>query len=122
MKKLRRKLCWVGLLFWLGIFFIGCSNHLIYVQETSVGVNLGLGTEGTEKLTVGYDRDVYSIVPENEDTGDAMSLLSLNKAEITGLNTIKVSEFVAGGIPAKNLAASPEAVANLREKIYGGGK
>ena len=98
----------------------GCSNHLIYVQETSLGVNLGLGLEGTEKLTIGYDRDVYAIVPRNDETGDAMALLSINKASIQGLNEIKVSEFVAGGEPAEALAKDGDAVAKLREKIYGG--
>lgn len=103
----------------LGIALGGCGKNLVYVQETSLGINVGLGTEGTEKITIGYDRDVYSIVPPNGDTGDAMSLISINKAVMSGLNNIEVSEFVAGGEPALKLAMDPGAVAKLREKIYG---
>lgn len=102
------------------LLLTGCSaSHLVYVQETSLGVNLGLSAEGTQKLSIGYDRDVYSIVPKKDDNGDAMSLLSVNDVSIEGMDDMKVSEFVAGGEPAKVLAKDPNAVNKLREKVYG---
>ena len=102
------------------LLMAGCSNHLVYVQEATLGVNLALGTEGTETLNLGYDRNAYAIVPENSETKDAMSLLSINRTVIGGLNDIEVAEFIAGGEPAKKLAKDPQAVTKFREKIYGG--
>ena len=104
----------------LFIFFVSCtSNHLVYVQEASLGLNIGLGTEGTQKFSLGYDRDVYAIVPKKGEHQDAMSLLSINRAEIEAIDNITVSEFVAGGKPAEKLANQPDAVNKLRRKIYG---
>ena len=102
------------------LLMAGCSNHLVYVQEATLGVNLALGTEGTETLSIGYDRNAYAIVPENENSKDAMALLSVNKTVIGGINDIQVSEFIAGGEPAKKLAKNPQAVAQFRKKIYEG--
>lgn len=108
----------LGLL--LSIVTGGCSStHMVYVQEASLGVNLAVGTEGVQKFSLGYDRDIYAIVPKKGPEKDAMSLLSINNAKIEGLNKITVSEFVAGGEPAAKLAKKPEQVNQLRSKIYG---
>tara|TARA_B100000614_G_scaffold262547_1_gene296757 strand:- start:2757 stop:3119 length:363 start_codon:yes stop_codon:yes gene_type:complete len=99
---------------------VGCTaSHMVYVQEASLGLNLGLGTEGVQKFSLGYDRDIYAVVPKKGKNQDAMSMLSINKAEIQGLNQITVSEFVAGGDPAEKLAKKPEQISELRNKIYG---
>ena len=99
----------------------GCTaSHLVYVQESSIGLTVGLGAEGAEKISLGYDRDAFAIVPKKGATLDAMSLLSVNKVEMSGLRTIKVSEFVAAGAPAIKLVQDPEAIAKLRSEIYGG--
>jgi len=97
-----------------------CSaTHLVYVQEANLGLTIAAGTEGSNKLSFGYDRDVYAIVPKKGDDQDAMSLFSLNKSKVSGLNSIDVSEFVAGGTPATKIAEKPNAVEALRKKIYG---
>ncbi len=97
----------------------GCaSKHLVYVQDTSFGLTFGVSTEGTQKLSLGYDRDVYSVVPKKGDGKEAMSLFSINNVEVEGLDDMTVSEFVAGGEPAKRLAKEPNAVNALRTKVY----
>jgi len=109
-----------SLLSGLLVFIVSCSsNHLVYVQEASLGLSIGLGTEGTQKFSLGYDRDVYAIVPKKGETEDAMSLLSINRAEISGMDNIQISEFVAGGEPAVKLSQESGAVNALRQKIYG---
>lgn len=98
----------------------GCSsNHLVYVQESSLGLNVAVGTEGSQKLSLGYDRDVYAIVPKKSNTEDAMALFSINKVEVEGLDDMRVSEFVAAGDPAVKLATDSNAVGQLRNKVYG---
>lgn len=104
------------------VFFImtGCeSKHLVYVQEASLGLNVSIGADGTNKMTLGYDRDVFSIVPKKNKNGDVMSLFSVNRAEIAGLDNIDVSEVVVGGEPAVTIAKDPDAVNQFRRKVYG---
>lgn len=102
------------------MFLMSCNaSHLVYVQETSLGLTLSAGTEGVQKFSLGYDRDIFAIVPKKTGSDDSMSLLSVNKASIGGINDIKVSEFVATGEPATKLSAKPEAITALRNKVYG---
>lgn len=98
------------------------SRHLVYVQESSFGLNVSVGAEGVSKFSLGYDRDIFAIVPKKADGKDAMSLLSINKAEVKSLDDMSISEFVAGGTPATKLAQQPDAVNQLRMKIYGSGQ
>jgi len=110
------RICMIGA---LPLLLTACgSNHLIYVQESSLGVNVTGGTEGPQKISLGYDRDVYAIVPKMGRDRNAMSLLSMNKADITGIRDMKVSEFVAAGRPATTLAGRPDLVLQLRSKLY----
>ena len=102
------------------VLLAGCeSNHLVYVQETSLGLTIAASTEGSNKMSLGYDRDVYAIVPKKTKESDAMSLFSVNKVRITGLDDMEISEFVASGKPAEKLAVKPDAVTKLRKKVYG---
>lgn len=98
------------------------SQHLVYVQESSLGLNVSVGAEGVSKFSFGYDRDILAIVPKKTDGSDAMSLLSVNKVEVKSLDNMSISEFVAGGAPAATLAQKPDAVNQLRNKIYGSGE
>ncbi|OBP16236.1 hypothetical protein A5320_02135 [Rheinheimera sp. SA_1] len=97
------------------------SKHLVYVQESSFGLNVSVGTEGVSKFSLGYDRDIFAIVPKKTDGQDAMSLLSVNKVVVKSLDDMSISEFVAGGAPAAKLAQDTEAVNKLRNKIYSSG-
>jgi len=71
-------------------------------------------------MSLGYDRNVYAIVPKkNAKGGDAMSLFAVNKVEVKSINDITVEEFVASGDPATNMAGQDQAIKQLRNKIYG---
>tara|TARA_R110002110_G_scaffold381126_1_gene592019 strand:- start:272 stop:607 length:336 start_codon:yes stop_codon:yes gene_type:complete len=97
------------------------ATHLVYVQESSLGLNVGASTEGTNKISLGWDRDVYAIVPKKKNTEDAMSLISVNRVRVSGVRDIEASEFVAGGTPATKLATDNQAIGKLRKKIYSEG-
>ncbi|NQY62147.1 MAG: hypothetical protein HRT38_00270 [Alteromonadaceae bacterium] len=98
----------------------GCSStHIVYVQETSMGLNVAVSADGMQKMSLGYDRDVYAIIPKKDKEGDAMALFSVNKVNISGLDNMDVSEFVATGYPAIKLATDQDAVSKIRSKIYG---
>ena len=97
----------------------GCTaTHLVYAQNSVLGVDVSVGTEGTEKLTFGFDRDTFTIVPKAEDVGadgttretDAMSLASASYVHVDGLSTIEFNHFVATGHAAKQVAASRRAI------------
>ncbi|GGI79377.1 hypothetical protein GCM10007978_16500 [Shewanella hanedai] len=104
----------------LVLLLAGCqSNYLVYVQETSLGLTIAASTEGSNKMSLGYDRDVYAIVPKKTEDSDAMSLFSVNKVKVTGLDDMEVSEFVASGEAADKLAESANSINQLREKVYG---
>jgi hypothetical protein len=98
----------------------GCSSsRLVYVQETSFGLSVAVSAEGMQKMSLGYDRDVYAIVPKKSDNDDAMALLSINSVSVLGLDNMHVAEFVTSGIPAIALAKDADAVKKLRKHIYG---
>lgn len=102
------------------IMSLGCeAKHLVYVQEVSLGLIVSVGTEGSQKISLAYDRDVFAIVPKKGEGEDAMSLLSINRAKVDGLAAFQVNEFVATGSPADSIATDSEAVAKIRSKIYG---
>tara|TARA_R110002072_G_scaffold5527_2_gene35298 strand:+ start:3808 stop:4167 length:360 start_codon:yes stop_codon:yes gene_type:complete len=103
----------------------GCSsNHLVYVQEVSMGLNVSAGLGGTEKISLGYDRDVFAIVPKKDGVAsdnpdqDAMSLVTMNKATIESLTKMRVTEFVAAGAPADVIADESDTLTSIREKVY----
>jgi len=112
------KIKWLSLCFF--ILLGGCSStHLVYVQETSMGLNVGISADGMQKMSLGYDRDIYAVIPKKGENEDAMALLSINKVKVGGLDDMDVAEFVATGKPAIRLAADKEAVSKIRSKIYG---
>ena len=102
------------------LLFGRCSStHLVYVQETSMGLNVALSADGMQKMSLGYDRDVYAVIPKKGEEEDAMALFSVNKVDISGLDNMNISEFVATGNPAKEIAKDQEVVSKIRNKIYG---
>jgi len=102
------------------LLFGGCSStHLVYVQETSMGLNVALSAEGMQKMSLGYDRDVFAVIPKKGEEEDAMALFSVNKVVIKGLDNMDVSEFVATGKSAILLVEDDNKVTQIRKNIYG---
>lgn len=97
----------------------GCNDHLVYVQETSLGVVVELSSEGSQKLHVGYGRDTFSIVPQKKESDDAVSLYSAGVAEIQGISEVSLCQIVATGEPAIDVAQDPDTITAVQSKIYG---
>ncbi len=103
----------------------GCTaTHLVYAQNSVLGIDVSVGTEGTEKLTFGFDRDTFTIVPKAEDVGtdgtretDAMSLASASYVHVDGLSTIEFNHFVATGHAAKHVAGSRRAIEDAESLV-----
>jgi hypothetical protein len=108
------------------VFSIGLSacssSHYIYVQESVVGVDVGISGSGNERLTLGYTVDTFVIIPEVDDNEAASSIAVIN-GKVKGISCFKFKQFNVTGIAAENLAtkiaAKPDVIKDLREHIYG---
>ena len=102
------------------IFGAGCANdHLVYIHESSLGVNLAPANpqSGTSKMSVGFDRETYAIVPKKENDKDVMSLLAVSRVWANGLYDIKFGHVVATGNAAKNVAENPELIKQAKKSL-----
>lgn len=107
---------------WISLLLCGCeATHLVYVHETSLGLDIAASTEGTGRMVFGYDRDTYSIVPRKADGKDAMSLASLGCIYAKGLDDVQFKHFVSSGTAAKNIAKDPDLLKQIKQAIKGGG-
>jgi hypothetical protein len=103
------------------MFLLGCeATHLVYVNNTVLGVDVAVSSEGNNRLTIGYDRDTYCLVPRKEAGKDAMSVTSVSEIRIQGLTEVQFDHFVSTGNAAKDLAKDPEALRIIRRAILGG--
>lgn len=112
-------------LFGIALFCLnGCQpTHLLYVHNASLGVEVSVGTEGTGRMVIGYDRDTFAIVPRKtgEGAADAMSLAAVNCVYADGLNSVKFDHFVSTGEAAKAVARDAEGLEAIRTAIFGAG-
>jgi hypothetical protein len=107
----------------LGGFLCGCTTkHLVYVHDTSIGIDVAASTEGTGRLMFGYDRDTYAIVPRKQGDGDAMTLVSMSCVYAKGISKVNFNHFVSSGKAAKNIAKSEEGLTAIKNALYGGGE
>lgn len=106
-----------------GVLLTGCqATHLVYVHETSFGMDVAVSTEGTGRMVFGYDRDTYSIVPRKGDNQDAMALVSMSCIYAHGLDDVEFKHFVSSGQAAVNLAkAQPNKIKAINQAIQGEG-
>lgn len=108
MKRLR----WLMLV----IYLSGCqSTHLLYVHNTSVGIDVAVSTAETARMSFGYDRDTYAIVPKVKDGAEAMSLTGASCVYTSPWGQrIQFAHLVATGVAAEQtanqMAASPAGV------------
>ena len=101
----------------------GCTaNHLVYVHDTSIGIDVTASTEGTGRLMFGYDRDTYAIVPRKKGDGDAMTLVSMSCVYAKGISKVNFNHFVSSGKAAKNIAKSKKGLTAINNALYGGGE
>ena len=104
--------------------FAGCDvSHVAYVYDTTAGVDLKAApsSQGSIRLSIGYDRQVFAVVPRvNGSTdGDAMSVTSASRVVLNGISTDQFGHLVATGSPAVALATKPEDLAQIATMFFG---
>jgi hypothetical protein len=107
--------------FWLSCLICGCEDHLIYVHETSLGLDVAVSTEGTGRLVFGYDRDTYALVPRKDERQEAMSVTALGCIYAQGLDEVHFDHFVSTGEAALKIAQAEQTLQKINLAINGGG-
>jgi hypothetical protein len=103
----------------------GCQpTHLLYVNNSTLGIDVAVSPENTARMVFGYDRDTFALVPRKDDESgsEAMSLASVGCIYAEGLSTVRFNQFVATGSAAKQIATDSNGVKAIRDAIYGGSK
>jgi hypothetical protein len=106
---------------------VGGCQHVVYVSETNVGVNVTAAAQGTPKISFGYDREVFALVPRYDPPGEevgpeAMSLLSVSNVDSTGLDELIFNHYIVTGEAANKAAVDPEGLKQMRAAIFGEGQ
>ncbi len=100
----------------------GCQvTHLLYVNDTVLGIDVAASAEGTGHLLFGYDRETFALVPRKEeaDGNDAMSLAAVSCVYADGLQEVRFNHFVATGESAAFVVKDPVGYAQIRNAIFG---
>jgi hypothetical protein len=95
------------------------SSSYLYVQETVAGVDVGVGTSGNNRLSIGYTTDTFAIIPQKGTGSDAASSIAIIDGAIKGIKCFNYEQFNATGKAAENLAKEAQVITKVREKIYG---
>ncbi len=115
---------------WAGLLLCGCgyvngilpeATHLVYVHETSLGLDVAASTDGTGRFMFGYDRDTYALVPRKAKGKDAVTLTTFGCIYAAGLDDVQFNQFVSSGEAAKNIAKDSDALKRINQAIQGGG-
>lgn len=105
-----------GAMLTLGLLCGCAAENLLVTHRTVVGVNAAVNADQTKgRLVVGYKRSFLTIAPksveDDDDTREAMSVLSCSELEVDGIRLSRFVEQLATGKAAKLLAnelAKPE--------------
>lgn len=120
---------------WTAIVLPGCCllagcQHVVYVHDASLGVNVNLSTQsGTAKLSVGYDRETFAVVPRlspdaatsgaEHTEAEAMSLVSVSNVEAVGLEELTFNHAIATGEAAVKASQNTETLKAMRQAVFG---
>jgi hypothetical protein len=100
----------------------GCGHNLSYVHNASVGIDVTLATDGTNRIAIGYDSDTFAIVPKSTDKDgviEAMSLVSVSNVEIDGLEEVIFNHVVITGEAAVKAANDEQGLKMMRSAVLG---
>src|SRR3990167_2888887 len=66
----------------LCLLLCACSSNtrLLYVQEATMGFDLGLSSSGNQKISVGYPSDTFAAVPTRDLDGKMQEVSSVVSA------------------------------------------
>jgi len=109
-----------------------CSaTHLVYVHETTVGIDVGASANaGSTGFSFGYDSRTFAIVPRatnpaapqgaSQDPAassgpDAMSLVAASQTYVEGVSRIEITHALATGYPAIRIARNANQVQSIVE-------
>lgn len=110
-------------LFPLALCGAGCnSTHVVYVQDTVLGVDVSVTSEGNNRISVGFDRNTYALVPRytpEAGKAEAMSVTSVSNVKVAGLDDIVFNHFIATGSAAQDAATDPQGLKMMREAVFG---
>ena len=125
-----------------GTLLSGCfqADHLAYVYEADVGLDVAYSQEGSGRVVFGYDRNTFALVPQREDsvgpcpearpaaagavappaagTGESMSLTAVSSVEADGLDDVSINHFVATGDAALRVARDRSGLKQIRRAIF----
>ncbi len=101
------------------------GSRLVYVHEQTVGLDLSITGEGTNKFNIGYDRETYALVPrvtptEAGEEAEAMTMTAISRSYIQGLSNIEIAHCIATGKPAIAIAKGASELHEVAEKVFGG--
>ncbi len=110
------------------VCLVGCNTAnsgkpkpIVYVQDINLGIVLEPVKEvGTSKLMVGFERDVFTVVPRksNSADADAMSLVSFCHVGARGIDKIRFCHLIASGDASKSVITNGEQIRKINEKIF----
>jgi hypothetical protein len=109
----------------LGVLSGCASNNLLYAHNAVLGIDVSVSPESTTRLTVGYDRETFAIVPRKGEHKDAMSLVAVSCVYGRAMDEVRFNHMVATGSPAKRIAREAlndngAQLGEIRNAIYGG--
>lgn len=100
----------------------GC-NHVAFVQNTVLGIDVTVSAEGTGRMALAYDNEAFALVPSHQvgpdGKRDAMTLVSISHIEAQGLEEVIFNHFIATGGAGRAAAQDEEGLRQMREAIYG---
>ena len=124
-----------------GTLLSGCfqADHLAYVYEADVGLDVAYSQEGSGRVVFGYDRNTFALVPQREDsvgpcpdarpaaavarpatgTGELMSLTAVSSVEADRTGAAwSINHFVATGDAALRVARDRSGLEQIRRAIF----
>lgn len=104
-----------------------CTNtRLLYVQEATMGFDLGLSSSGNQKISLGYTSDTFAAVPTVEINGqmqEASSVVSATcgvvQTTFMDIEKFDFRQFSATGEAAAALVQDNTSTGQIIRNIYG---
>lgn len=112
----------------LCVLLCACSSNtrLLYVQEATMGFDLGLSSSGNQKISVGYTSDTFAAVPTQNSEGKMQEVSSVVSATCGVVQTTFMDiekfdfrQFSATGDAATELVKDGSSTGKIIRNIYG---
>ena len=119
----------VGIVAGVALVLGGCTaTHVVYVHDATLGISMSTAKEGTAKLSFGFERETFGLVPRFEDPenktqdgrvkGDAMTVTAISRVYAEDISKVEFGHVVATGACAESLARQPETLKDLAQRVF----